>query len=793
MKKPAKAHKKDTAVGRRRAASKSPPGGTAAPVKTRRSLQSKSGQALSVVIHELQVHQIELERQNEELRNAHVALETLQARYFDSAPVGYLTINKKGLNVQANLRFASMVGLARAEVIKLPFSHFIFNEDHDIYYLLCMELTRTGQPQSCELRMVKKDGTQFWAHLTVAASQNSAGAPELLVVLSDVTLRKQSELALHESEERYRRIVQTAEEGVWSIDVRSLTDYVNPKMAQMMGYTAAEMIGRPIDDFLDDEGRALLVQHLKRRKGGIAEQFEFKYVRKDGSYLWAFVSTNAITNAAGVYVGAIALLTDISARRANEAAMRESEARLRAIFEQASVGVGILDGRTGRFLDVNHRYCTITGRTREQLLNCTFGQITHPDDRAENLRLRNQLKAGKIQEYTLEKRYLRPDGTIVWGNVHATRIAAISGQSEQHLAVVEDITERKNAEAKYQRERGLNETLVNHTSAIIILLDHEGLIVHVNEPTLKMLGYRQAELVGQTPPWDAGFMDLAETSRAKERLAKLLTGTDIPSREVTLRGKDGTAHVVAVSSIITRTPTGAIDRIVVTGADLTERNRLQQELIRISEQEQARIGHNLHDGVGQTMTGVASLMEALESELSGAQRTSAGRIRKLLQDAIQEVRRMSHSLSPAAVKNRGLGGVLQLLAETIRTNHRTSCTCEIDPDIRLEDPEKETHIFRIAQEAANNALRHGNPKQLKLSLQRTSDQDCELTVADNGTGFSRKAGDGIGMRVMDYRANLIGGTLQTTSKPRKGVTVTCRFPCAATTTKPPRSKPKCSN
>jgi signal transduction histidine kinase len=66
-------------------------------------------------------------------------------------------------------------------------------------------------------------------------------------------------------------------------------------------------------------------------------------------------------------------------------------------------------------------------------------------------------------------------------------------------------------------------------------------------------------------------------------------------------------------------------------------------------------------------------------------------------------------------------------------------------------------------------------------------------VADNGTGFSRKAGDGIGMRVMDYRANLIGGTLQTTSKPRKGVTVTCRFPCAATTTKPPRSKPKCSN
>lgn len=140
---------------------------------------------------------------------------------------------------------------------------------------------------------------------------------------------------------------------------------------------------------------------------------------------------------------------------------------------------------------------------------------------------------------------------------------------------------------------------------------------------------------------------------------------------------------------------------------------------------------------------------------------------------------MSHSLSPASVKNRGLGGALQLLAETIRNNHRTACTCEVQPDIVISDPEKETHIYRIAQEAANNALRHGRPRSISISFKRQGEHECVLKIEDNGSGLLKRGGggQGIGMRVMDYRANLIGGILQIKSKPRGGVSVVCHFPC----------------
>jgi PAS domain S-box-containing protein len=332
----------------------------------------------------------------------------------------------------------------------------------------------------------------------------------------------------------------------------------------------------------------------------------------------------------------------------------------------------------------------------------------------------------------------------------------------------------------YRRELTFNETLVNQTSAIIVLFDHKGRMIYLNHATLKMLGYRQEELINRTP-WEAGIMDAEEATRTRERLRRVLKGEANPPREVVLTGKGGTLHHVELSSIATRTPDGTADRIIVTGTDLTERHHLQREILKISEQEQTRIGHNLHDGVGQTMTGVASMMEAFEGELSGEQQARAGRIRQLIQDSIQEVRQMSHSLSPTAVKNRGLVGALQLLADTIQTNHRIACILEVDRTLHLDDPERETHVYRIAQEAANNALRHGNAKSIRLSLQKLGEHQCELKIQDDGTGIGGKQegkghGDGIGTRVMEYRAHCIGGTLAVTSIRRRGVTVTCRFP-----------------
>ncbi|MFZ4535554.1 PAS domain-containing sensor histidine kinase [Propionivibrio sp.] len=172
------------------------------------SFDALSPEASRQMLHELSVHQIELEMQNEELRRAHEELrrahEELDASracyvdLYDLAPVGYCTVSENGLILQANLNAATLLGVNRGQLVKRPIFQFIFSEDQDIYYLHNKQLIATGEPQSCELRMAKQDGTPFWAHLEAISARDDDGAPVLRIVLNDITVRKQAEEQLRE-------------------------------------------------------------------------------------------------------------------------------------------------------------------------------------------------------------------------------------------------------------------------------------------------------------------------------------------------------------------------------------------------------------------------------------------------------------------------------------------------------------------------------------------------------------------------------------------------------------------
>jgi len=144
-------------------------------------------------LHELRVHQIELEIQNEELRRAQVDLAASQARYFDLydlAPMGYVTVSEQGLILEANLTAATLLGVARGALVKQQISRFILKEDQDVYYWLHKTLLETGKPQACELRMRKQDGAPFWARLEATATQNADGAPVCRAVLTSPLARR---------------------------------------------------------------------------------------------------------------------------------------------------------------------------------------------------------------------------------------------------------------------------------------------------------------------------------------------------------------------------------------------------------------------------------------------------------------------------------------------------------------------------------------------------------------------------------------------------------------------------
>lgn len=170
-------------------------------------IEALSSQETLRLLHELQVHQIQLELQNEELRSAQVELDQSRARYFDLydlAPMGYCTLSEKGLILQANLTAATLFGVTRGALCQQPFGRFILEPDQAIYYRQRKQLLESGKPQTFELRMLRRDGTPFWAHLAATLLKDDGAAPELRVMLSDISERHRLEqqvqqLAFHDS------------------------------------------------------------------------------------------------------------------------------------------------------------------------------------------------------------------------------------------------------------------------------------------------------------------------------------------------------------------------------------------------------------------------------------------------------------------------------------------------------------------------------------------------------------------------------------------------------------------
>ncbi len=187
-----------------------------------------------------------------------------------------------------------------------------------------------GKPviQRYELKILTKNGQAKW--LDYSGSQILfKGQPAIMGTALDITEKKKIEQALKESEEKFRSIVNTAQEGIWLINGQAVTDYVNERMAQILGYSVDEMIGKSMYYFIDQEGKKIAEENFSKRKDGISEQHEFRFKRKDGSDVWTLLSTNPVTNENGEFIGALAMVSDISERIKTETELEEATAQLK--------------------------------------------------------------------------------------------------------------------------------------------------------------------------------------------------------------------------------------------------------------------------------------------------------------------------------------------------------------------------------------------------------------------------------------------------------------------------------
>ncbi len=250
-------------------------------------------------------------------------------------------------------------------------------------------------------------------------------------------------------------------------------------------------------------------------------------------------------------------------------------------------------------------------------------------------------------------------------------------------------------------------------------------------------------------------------------------------REVRGRRKDGMEFPMDLA--VSAATLG--QRRIFTGLvrDITDRKRLERDILEISDYEQRRFGNDLHDDLCQRLAGIRFSCDALKGSLEKTgDNNILERVQKIaakLSEAIDRARMLARGLSPVALESNGLLSALHELTDGVHQLFGIDCTFKSNGKVVIDNPITATHLYRITQEAMNNALKHGRPSRLRVSLEKQNKKKTALIIQDNGAGFAAKQRqrEGMGLRTIAYRASMIGGDLQIESKPGRGTTIVCTF------------------
>jgi two-component system sensor kinase FixL len=325
-----------------------------------------------------------------------------------------------------------------------------------------------------------------------------------------------------------------------------------------------------------------------------------------------------------------------------------------------------------------------------------------------------------------------------------------------------------------ERIRGIVNTAVEG----IITIDERGIIEIFNPAAERIFGYRAEEVAGRnvsllmpSPDREAHDGYIANYLRTGQ------AGIIGIGREVVGLRKDGTTFPMELSIGEVRLANGRMFTGIVR--DITERKRLEKEILEISDREQRRIGQDLHDDLCQHLAGIELMSEVLQEKLAAKSQPEAGqaaRIAERVQRAIEQTRRLARGLSPLELEDLGLRAVLTELAANTSELFGVQCGFEAPDPVSIDDPAAAIHLYRITQEAINNALKHGHARTIAIRL-AVEDEQITLSIRDDGTGFSppHPAGHGMGLRIMKYRAGMIGASLSVRPEVGNGTLVSCTF------------------
>ena len=398
--------------------------------------------------------------------------------------------------------------------------------------------------------------------------------------LEEETRRRQEvESTLRDSEARYRLLYDNNPTMYFTLSPDGTVVSVNQFGATQLGYQPDELIGQSVlKVFKTDEHRAVLGQ-LTVCAGSPLKvfQWEIQKVRKDGSTLWVKERAQAVMDHKGQIL-ALVVCEDITERRLTEDCMRESEERWRALFERAGVGITQLS-LSGQFLRVNPRLCETLGYSSKTMLRRTFQEFTHPDDLQLILHYLNELVAGRRPSFSMETRYRRSDDVWLWVEMTASLVRDASCAPAYFIAVVQNIDDRKQAEAGLARTTRLLHTLVHESPLPIVSLDLEARVTSWNQAATRLFGWSEDEVLGHELP----YVPDDEVVAAETLWDHGLRGKVHGPIELRRRRKDGKMLDLLLWPVFVRSDVGDVSTAIGLYVDQSDLKKAE-EALRVSEE-----------------------------------------------------------------------------------------------------------------------------------------------------------------------------------------------------------------
>lgn len=721
-----------------------------------------------------------------------VSREELYRSFFERNPDAVFSLDQAGYCTEVNPAAERLTGYAQAELVGRNFSQILAPEELP---RMQAEFAKglAGDTAVAETTIARKDGTR--RRVVVWTVPVLAGGAVVGVFGSarDITEQKSAEESLRESVEQYRTLAENSPIIIDRFDRELRHLYVNAMGLRLHQRPATEVIGKTIAETGVPQPFCRQWEERLRRVFDTGQPLDVEDIFPTPEGARCFLSRCVPErDAAGGVRSVLVVSSDVTAQRETARALRENEERYRLMVEAIPMMAWKCDA-AGLLIEANNRWYEYTGQTREEARGHGWMAALHPDDRAQTLqKVKDDVAGGLI--YQTEYRLRRAmDGRYRWHLARALPVKDAQGNILSWFGCAADIDDQKRVEEHLEalvidRMKDLSDselkfrTLAEQIPAVTYLMtivDQPCHMLYVSPQIQELLGLDAAAFMADPDLWRK-VLHPEDRPRVMNAVTHLRAHGGVMDIEYRLLHRNGEIVWVRDRATLvrhlTQTPAKVQEGVLL---DITPRKTMEQQVLAISEREQRRIAQDLHDGLCQHLSGIAFMAGALEQQLATRklpERKQAARLAQLLDDAVQQARRTARGLFPVNVEAGGLSEALQNLAIQVRELFGTACRFHCPQPVTVADQTTGTHLYRIAQEAVNNALRHGRPKLISLGLTQRAGQ-LRLTVRDNGRGLpqGKAPATGMGLAVMRHRADLIGATVTIQNVRPHGVLVTCRL------------------